>query len=85
LKDGIRESEPKNLGIENVTQIKAMNNFLLLLNKKGIHFYKFGQSDKMESCRVMSEIIDFTFDNSNQAFIYALTTKKEVVMFELSQ
>jgi len=38
----------------------------------------------MESCRVLSKITDFTFDNSTPSMIYALTDKKEVVLFELS-
>jgi len=61
-----------------------MSHSLLLLNAKGINFYKIWQYEKMESCRVLNKIIDFTFDNSAPSMIYALTDKQEVVLFELS-
>jgi hypothetical protein len=68
-----------------VKWIQPMPHSLIMQKQKSLHFFKFGDFNSVEPCRMLQDIVDFTWEPNNINFLYVLNAVNEIVLFEVGQ
>lgn len=61
-----------------------MSHSLLFQEKNSISFFKFGNDPSIQKCKMMGDVVDFSFESSSSNILYVLNSEGEVYVFELS-
>ena len=77
------EKLPESYG--QITAMKSMTHSLLMKDKNAVHFYRFGTFETIDSCKMLADIVDFTFEPTNMGYLYVLNSANEIMLFEVSQ